>query len=192
MLRTLRLAAALLASLALPALAQTPAPARPATPAMPARPVTPAASPVAPPVTPPAATPTATPAPRPAATAAATAAGSRVDINAATAQQLEALPGIGPVRAQAIVAGRPYTDLQDLVTKKVLTQGVFDGAKDRLALANINTSSAQDLEKTLPGIGAVRSKAIVAGRPYATPQDLVAKKVLTQGVFDKIKEMIAY
>ena len=198
MLKTLRLTAALLASLALPALAQTPAPtpspARPATPAMPARPATPATSPVATPpaATPPAATPPATP--RAAATAAApaTAAGSRVDINAATEQQLDTLPGIGPVRAKAIVAGRPYADLQDLVTKNILTQGVLDGAKGRMALANINTSTAAELEKTLPGIGAVRSKAIVAGRPYATPQDLVTKKVLTQGVFDKIKELIAF
>ena len=191
MLKTLRLTAALLASLALPALAQTPAPtpspARPATPAMPARPATPATSPVA---TPPTATPPATT--RPAATAPAVTAGSRVDINAATEQQLDTLPGIGPVRAKAIIAGRPYADLQDLVTKNILTQGVLDGAKGRMALANINTSTAAELEKTLPGIGAVRSKAIVAGRPYATPQDLVTKKVLTQGVFDKIKELIAF
>ena len=69
---------------------------------------------------------------------------------------------------------------------------MFDRNKDRFALANINTSSAADMAKTLPGIGEVRSRAIVTGRPYASPQDLVAKHVLTQGQLDKIKDLVAY
>lgn len=138
------------------------------------------------------------PAPPPAATvpapapAAPVATGPKVDVNGATAAQLDSLPGIGPARAAAIVAGRPYTDLQELVSKKVLSQSVLDGAKSRMALANINTSGEADMEKTLPGIGAVRAKAIIAGRPYASPQDLVTKKVLPQGVFDKMKDLVAY
>lgn len=116
----------------------------------------------------------------------------KVDINAATEAQLDALPGIGPVRAKAIVAGRPYMELGDLVKKKILTQAVFDKAKSGMALANINTSSAGELARTLPGVGATRSKEIVAGRPYAAMQDLVTKKVLTQALFDKIKDLIAY
>ena len=51
---------------------------------------------------------------------------------------------------------------------------------------NLNTASAEDLD-TLPGIGEKRSAAIIAGRPYKAANELVAKKVLTQGVFDKIK-----
>ena len=105
---------------------------------------------------------------------------------------MDSLPGIGPVRAKAIAAGRPYTDVKELVAKKVLTSGVLAGIMDRIALTNINTSSAADLQRTLPGVGEVRSKAIVAGRPYARPDDLVAKKVLTQGVLDGIKSLITY
>ena len=120
------------------------------------------------------------------------APGTKIDINTATAAQLDALPQIGPVRSKAIVAGRPYTDLLDLVTKKVLSQGVFDKAKVGMALANINTSSAADMAKTLPGIGEARAKEIVAGRPYASPQDLVTKKVLTEGVFEKMKDLVAW
>lgn len=178
------LAFALLTSLAPPGWAQAPQPNRPAT--IPARPP----APVAPPAlvaTP--ARPAATPAPSP---MPAVATGSRIDINAAPEAQLDSLPGIGPVRAKAIVAGRPYEDVQDLTKKKVLTAGVLAGIKDRIALANINTSSAAELQRTLPGVGDVRSKAIVAGRPYATPADLVAKKVLTQGVYDGIKDLVAY
>ena len=196
MTRFLRLAAALfgLVALAQPpaALAQTPsAPAGTARPApgvptqrpAPGAPAVPAPSAAAPA---PKGTAVVNTAPSPA------AAGGKVDINAASAEQLDALPGIGPVRSKAIVAGRPYADLQDLVTKKVLTQGVLDGAKSRMALANINSSSAADLAKTLPGVGDVRSKAIVAGRPYASADDLVKKNILTQGVFDKIKDLVAY
>lgn len=147
--------------------------------------------------TPRAQAPTARPASPPAAMAppasvAPAAAGPKVDVNSATAAQLDSLPGIGPARAAGIVAGRPYTDLQELVSKKVLSQSVLDGAKPRMALANINTSSEADMEKTLPGVGAVRAKAIIAGRPYASPQDLVTKKVLPQGVFDKMKDLVAF
>ncbi len=168
-------AVALLTAFAAPAWAQAPQPSRPA--AVPTRPAPPVAAPA----------PAATPAP-----AAAAASGSRIDINSATAAQLDSLPGIGPVRAKAIVAGRPYADVQDVTKKKVLTAGVLAGIKDRIALSNINTSSAADLQRTLPGVGDVRAKAIVAGRPYSAPADLVSKKVLTQGVFDGIKDLVAY
>ena len=116
----------------------------------------------------------------------------KVDVNGATADQLDAIPGIGPVRAKAIVGGRPYEELQDLVKKKVLTQGVLDKARSHMALANINTSTAADMEKTLPGVGDVRAKAIVAGRPYAKPEDLVTRNVVTQALYDKMKDVISY
>lgn len=119
-------------------------------------------------------------------------AGRRVDINAASASDLATLPGVGPVRANAIIAARPYKDATEVVSKNVLPQGVFDGFKDRVALANINTSSAADLQRTLTQIGDVRSKAIVAGRPYASPTDLVTKKVISQTVFNLNKDDITY
>ena len=166
------LTVALAAAMVAPGWAQAPQPSRPAT--IPTRPAAPTAAPAA------------TPVPSTA------ASGSRIDVNSATEAQLDGLPGIGPVRAKAIVAGRPYTDMQDLTKKKVLTAGVMAGIKDRVALANINTSSASDLQRTLPGIGDVRAKAIVSGRPYAAPVDLVTKKVLPQGVFDGVKDLVAY
>lgn len=202
MSKSLRLAAALLGLLAVPAFAQTPSPVAPSAPVVPR--VSPTAPPVTPPspraaptaTTPPATAPTplnprAAPATAPTATTPA-ASGKRVDINTAPQPQLEGLPGVGPARGAAIIAGRPYTDLIDLVTKKILTQAAFDGVKDRIALVNINTSTAAEMERTLKGIGDVRSKAIVSGRPYATPQELVTKKVLTQGVYDGMKDTITY
>jgi DNA uptake protein ComE-like DNA-binding protein len=57
------------------------------------------------------------------------------------------------------------------------------------SLTNINTASAADLDK-LPQIGKARAAAIIKGRPYAAPDDLLSKKVLSKGVFDKIKDKI--
>ena len=57
------------------------------------------------------------------------------------------------------------------------------------ALMDINSASAKQLA-TLDGIGEARSAAIVKGRPYSGKDDLVNKKILTQDVYDKIKEKI--
>jgi len=55
-----------------------------------------------------------------------------LDINSATKDQLDALPGIGGARADAIIKGRPYKGKDDLVNKKVIPQNVYDGIKDRI------------------------------------------------------------
>jgi competence ComEA-like helix-hairpin-helix protein len=69
--------------------------------------------------------------------AAATAAGSEereglVDINAASAEELDRLPGVGPVRAKAIISHRPYNGKDDLVQRKIIPQNVYDQIKDKI------------------------------------------------------------
>jgi len=59
-------------------------------------------------------------------------------------------------------------------------------AADRM---DINSASEEQLA-TLDGIGAARAKAIVQGRPYGGRDDLVKKKIIPQGVYDKIKDQI--
>jgi competence protein ComEA len=54
---------------------------------------------------------------------------------------------------------------------------------------DINSASEKELA-TLKGIGDVRAKAIVKGRPYKGKDDLVAKKVVPQNVYDDIKDQI--
>ena len=57
------------------------------------------------------------------------------------------------------------------------------------ALMDINSATAKQLA-TLDGIGDVRSAAIIKGRPYSGKDDLVNKKILTQAVYDAIKDKI--
>ena len=54
---------------------------------------------------------------------------------------------------------------------------------------DINSASEKELA-TLKGIGDVRAKAIVKGRPYKGKDELVQKKIIPQGVYDDIKDQI--
>ena len=112
-LRTLAILSCLAAG---PALAQTPAPSTPTKPA-----------PMAP------ATPTAPMKPSaPVAGAPNAAKGALLDLNSASAAELDALPGIGAARSAAIIKGRPYKGKDELVQKKILSQSVYDGIKDKV------------------------------------------------------------
>lgn len=104
----LRAFALLSALAAAPALAQAPAPATPTAPAKPMAPSAPVAG-----------------APNAAKT-------PLLDLNSASAEELDKLPGIGAARSAAIIKGRPYKGKDELVQKKIIPQSVYDGIKDKV------------------------------------------------------------
>jgi len=58
--------------------------------------------------------------------------GALVDLNTASKDELDALPGIGSVRADAIIKGRPYKGKDELHRKKIIPMNVYEGIKDRV------------------------------------------------------------
>jgi DNA uptake protein ComE-like DNA-binding protein len=132
---------ALASVLALPVMAQTATtPAKP-TPTLtkPVPATTPALATAPPAATAPAATTPAATTPvatTPAATTPAAAkpasASTLVDINSASPEDLDKLPGIGKSRATAIVKNRPYKGKDDLVDRKIVPANVYKNIKDKI------------------------------------------------------------
>jgi len=67
--------------------------------------------------------------------------GALVDINSASAEELDKLPGVGSARAKAIIDHQPYTGKDDLVRRKIIPQNVYDQIKDKI-IARQGTAKA--------------------------------------------------
>jgi competence protein ComEA len=64
---------------------------------------------------------------------AATGRPAKVDLNHATATELDTLPGIGPATAAKIIAsrqGRPFTRIDELRSRKLIGAATFEKVKD--------------------------------------------------------------
>lgn len=125
------------------------------------------------------------------------AAGERIDPNAATAEELERLPGIGPAKGFAIVEERrrsgPYRTPADLGRVPGIGPAVLERIAPHLALrpspvsrpgsgdssmarVNLNVAGRDEL-MSLPGIGPARADSILAFRDrhggFRRPEELL-------------------
>jgi DNA uptake protein ComE-like DNA-binding protein len=55
-----------------------------------------------------------------------------LDLNKATRNQVEDLPGVSRAQADQIVADRPFDDPHQLVTRRILTEGEYAKISDRV------------------------------------------------------------
>lgn len=65
----------------------------------------------------------------------------KVDVNNATEQELEALPGVGAVYAKKIIDGRPYKTKADLV-RAGIPQSTVDKIKNTIKFGKVKTTKA--------------------------------------------------
>lgn len=72
------------------------------------------------------------------------------------------------------------------IGEEILSSGVGESA----SVVNINTASSTDLE-ALPGIGAVTASNIIESRPFSKIEDLLARKIVGESTFEKIKDKIS-
>ena len=57
-----------------------------------------------------------------------------ININTASLDQLDSLPGIGPKHGQSIIEHRPYSTLEELVSKGAIKQSLYDKIKNLITI----------------------------------------------------------
>ncbi len=98
-----------------------------------------------------------------------------------------ALLGLSPALVQSTFAQTPVPKAAAAAKKEAPKEA--PKAAPKAVLIDINRASAADLD-ALPGIGAARSQAIIAGRPYKAKDELTRRKIIPQNVYDAIKDKI--
>jgi competence ComEA-like helix-hairpin-helix protein len=130
-----------------------------------------------------------------------------LDINTATAKELEMLPGIGPRTAEQITACRDSTGdfifLDDLGNIKGISRRTLENIApfvdlkfkpvEPAAKNNLNTADQKTLED-LPGIGPKAASDIIEYRtshgPFSQIEDIMNVKGIGRKTFEKIKDLI--
>lgn len=62
------------------------------------------------------------------------AMGDTVNLNTASQEELERLPGIGMIKAKAIIAARPFASAEDVMKVKGIKQGTYNKIKDHIVV----------------------------------------------------------
>jgi competence protein ComEA len=88
-----------------------------------------------------------------------------VDLNAATLEQVNALPGIGTKLAAEIVKNRPYSSLEDLNTKVKISKKSLDKIRPLVSFGGAPTAAATTSSVAAPVAATVTATATTGGKP---------------------------
>jgi hypothetical protein len=94
-----------------------------------------------------------------------------VDINSASAEELESVKGIGAATAKKIIDGRPYKGKDELVSRKVVSQSQYDKIKDQLVARQSSAAMPPAPAAKAPAAGTEMKKPAptAAAPPAAAP-----------------------
>ncbi len=134
-----------------------------------------------------------------------------IDVNKASYDELQLLPGIGPARAKAIIEYREkygsFTSLSDLTKVSGIGEATVEkianlvkiggGSAEKVETKkiNINTATVEQLCE-LPGIGEVKASEIIRFREkvglFKRPEDLLQVPGIGPKTLEKIKDLITF
>jgi hypothetical protein len=80
--------------------------------------------------------------------ASASKRGDQIDINSATKDELDALPGVGAATAQKIIDGRPYKAKSDLVRTNIIPKATYDKIKDQITAHRFSAETGKQSAET--------------------------------------------
>jgi competence protein ComEA len=129
----------------------------------------------------------------------------KINVNFASAAQLQTLPGITPALSQKILGARPYNNMAGLA-RAGLTNAQIEALRPYIAVwspsrkvkfyrmapgEKINLNTASDLMlAALPGIGRGLAAAIIKNRPYAKIEDIMKVKGIKGKTYQRLKALI--
>jgi competence protein ComEA len=74
-----------------------------------------------------------------------------LDLNSASREDLIKLKGVGEVRADAIIKGRPYKGKNELVDRKIVPENVYNDIKDQVIAKQGTAKAAAEPKKKKGG-----------------------------------------
>ena len=120
----------------------------------------------------------------------------KLDLNTATQEELDALPGIGPVKAEAILQYREESGPFRTVEEIMEVEGIGEKTLEQLRplqpseeKLDLNTATQEELD-ALPGIGPVKAEAILQYREESGPFRTVEEIMEVKGIGEKTLEQL--